>query len=126
LDFAWKIPIIYRNNEMDVVFHYKNRIVPSIDGRNVRIKDFTEKLIKKFKNANVDTVIGVRHGSWTIGDTFSDCLAQANGADDEARIYRNQNMDRIVDHINNVNEKIKYVWNKGNCRQSKGITRSKT
>lgn len=117
LTLAWKIPFLYRYEDNPIIFKYSDGIVPSIKGRNVNIKGFSNKVIKEL-NKGIRTIIGTRHGAWTFGSTLSDCLNQADNADKEAgslnEIHERYEDDKAPDEIEETNEnlynKILDIW----------------
>jgi len=110
LNLSWKIPIVYPGiHEINRIFRYSGGFVPSIEGRNVHIKDFSDKVVRILAK-NVETIIGTRHGAWTFGTTLSNCLGQADAADEEAGHDPGLDYGSIMDYNEKLYKKILDIW----------------
>ncbi len=94
LELAWSMPLVYGDKmEQYDVLRIQGHPVPTLLGRNVKIKDLANRLAKKFQeNDQIYCIIGVRHGAWAIAEDFETCLEETRIVEKQAGINKSPNM----------------------------------
>ena len=117
VDFAWEIPIIYKDYDNSTTLSVDHMSVPSVNGRNVKLVDITEKIIDIFKNnPEINCVIGVRHGAWTYGNSLAECLKNATNAEEAAARWK-IDPEKILQNVIKLNKEIEEIWATKSCKE---------
>lgn len=91
LELAWSMPSDYKRDKIERYDELKipEHPTPTLNGRNVKIKEFAERMVEKFnENEEIYCIIGVRHGAWAIAEDFETCLKYMKKAEKNAGINK--------------------------------------
>jgi predicted amidohydrolase/ribulose-5-phosphate 4-epimerase/fuculose-1-phosphate aldolase len=91
LELAWSMPLDYKKDKIERYDELKipEHPTPTLNGRNVKIKEFAERMVEKFnENEEIYCIIGVRHGAWAIAEDFETCLKYMKKAEKNAGINK--------------------------------------
>ena len=90
LELAWSMPLISGENmEQYDVLKILGHPVPTLIGRNVKIKELANRMVNKFQeNDQIYCIVGVRHGAWVIAEDFETGLIEIRTTERHAGINK--------------------------------------